>query len=181
MVQWQRIGKTTVTKFGWRTIVKKWYRFPDGSEHDFDILGPEGEQSAAMLALTDDNKIVISEQYRAGPDRSMSELPGGLVDAGETPEVAVVRELMEETGYKAKKIAYLGAVYPEAYLHMKSHYFIGYGCEQVARPQYESTEYIEVKSITIDEFLEAARSGGTTNVAAAFLAYDILMKLKQER
>lgn len=181
MVEWQRIGKATTTKVGWRTIVKKWYRFPNGKEYDFDVIGVEGEEAAAVLALTPDNRIIISEQYRAGPDRSMSELPGGLVDAGEDIESAAIRELVEETGYEPKKIVYLGAVYPEAYLHMKSHYFIGYDCEKVAEPSYEPTEYIEVQTISIDEFLEAARSGGTTNVAAAFLAYDILMKLKQER
>ena len=181
MVQWKRIGEATSQKVGWRTIVRKRYQFPNGSKHDFDVLGPEGERSAAILALTPDNRIVISEQYRAGPDKSMDELPGGIVDPGETPEAAVVRELLEETGYRPKKIEYLGAMYPEAYLHMKSHYFIGYDSEKVTEPQYESTEYIEVKTITIDEFLGAARSGGTTNVAAAFFAYDILMKLKEKR
>lgn len=181
MVQWKRVGEPVPQKVGWRTIVRKRYAFPNGREYDFDVLGPEGEQSAAVLALTPDNRIVISEQYRAGPDKSMDELPGGIVDPGETPEVAAARELLEESGYQAKHLEYLGAVYPEAYLHMKSHYFIGYDCEKVVEPQYEPTEYIEVKTITIDEFLEAARSGGTTNVAVAFLAYDILMKLKEKR
>lgn len=181
MVQWKRVGEAVAQKVGWRIIVRKRYQFPDGTEHDFDVIGPEGEESATMLALTSDNRVIISEQYRAGPDRSMNELPGGIVDKGEDPEQAVTRELLEETGYKAKKVSYLGAVYPEAYLHMKSHYFIGYDCEKVAEPAYESTEYIEVKTITIDEFMESARGGGTTHVAAAFLAYDILMKLKKKR
>lgn len=181
MVQWRRVGEATSQKVGWRTIVRKRYVFPNGQEYDFDVLGPEGEQAAAVLALTPDNRIVISEQYRAGPDKSMDELPGGIVDPGETPEAAATRELLEESGYRAKRLEYLGVAYPEAYLHMKSHYFIGYDCEKVSEPQYESTEYIEVKTVSIDEFLEAARSGGTTNVAAAFLAYDILMKLKEKR
>jgi len=181
MVQWKRIGEATSQKVGWRTIVRKRYQFPDGSEHDFDTIGPEGYEAAAIIALTPDNRLVISEQYRPGPDKSMLELPGGFLDENEPPEKAARRELMEETGYEAGRVDYLGFIYPEAYLEMKSHYFIGYDCKEVAEPQYESTEYIEVKTITIDEFLEAARSGGTTNVAAAFLAYDILMKLKEKR
>lgn len=181
MVQWKRVGEAVVQKVGWRIIVRKRYQFPDGTEHDFDVIGPEGEESATMLALTPDNRVIISEQYRAGPDKSMDELPGGSVDKGEDPKHAAVRELLEETGYKANKIEYLGVACPEAYLHMKSHYFIGYDCEKVAEPAYESTEYIEVKTITIDEFIGAARGGGTTHVPAAFFAYDILMKLKEKR
>ena len=181
MVQWKRIGVANSQKVGWRTIVRKRYQFPDGTEHDFDTIGPEGYEAAAILALTPDNKLVISEQYRPGPDRSMYELPGGFLDEGEQYEQAAKRELLEETGYEARRVEYLGFVYPEAYLEMKSHYLIGYDCQKVAEPQCESTEYIEVKTITIDEFLEAARSGGTTNVAAAFLAHDILMKLKQKK
>ena len=123
MVQWKRIGAAKSQKVGWRTIVRKRYQFPDGTEHDFDTIGPEGYEAAAILALTPDNKLVISEQYRPGPDRSMYELPGGFLDEGEQQEQAAKRELLEETGYEAKRVEYLGFVYPEAYLEAKQFTF----------------------------------------------------------
>ena len=56
-------------------------------------------ESVAALALTPADEVVLIEQRRTPVDRVVLELPAGIVDPGETPEVAVVRELLEETGY----------------------------------------------------------------------------------
>jgi len=180
MVQWQRIGDTEETKSGWRVITRKNYRFPNGKEFPFDVVGREGDASAAIIALTPDGRMIVSEQYRPGPDMSMYELPGGFIDKDEDPKVAVERELLEETGYKPGKVVFLGNVHKEAYLHLKMHYFVGYDCVKVAEPEFEETEYIEVKNISIEEFFEAARRGETTDTPAAFLAYDLLKGVQKE-
>jgi ADP-ribose pyrophosphatase len=61
----------------------------------------ESSASVAALALTRTHEVVLVEQRRAPVDRMVLELPAGVVDPGETPEAAVVRELLEETGYSA--------------------------------------------------------------------------------
>src|SRR6476620_5266589 len=53
----------------------------------------------SVLALTKDNKAVFVKQYRHGLGVISTELPGGVVEPGETPEQGAVRELKEETGY----------------------------------------------------------------------------------
>ena len=49
------------------------------------------------MALTEDGKIITTEQFRPGPNAVLNELPGGYVDDGETREEAVRRELLKET------------------------------------------------------------------------------------
>jgi 8-oxo-dGTP pyrophosphatase MutT (NUDIX family) len=56
---------------------------------------------AAVVALTEEQRVVIVRQYRPAVEHHTLELPSGLVDAGETPLAAAQRELLEETGYEA--------------------------------------------------------------------------------
>lgn len=66
-----------------------------------------------IVAESEDGKLVLVEQWRAGTDEMSIEVPGGKIDDGETPVEAGLRELREETGYtvgEESKILYLGAV-----------------------------------------------------------------------
>lgn len=82
----------------------------------------EGNDAAQIVALTPDDKILLVRQYRFGIGEYTLELPGGMIDAGETPEAAALRELREETGYQADTWQYLGKhpsnpVFMSAYVH----------------------------------------------------------------
>ena len=68
---------------------------------------------SAVLALTDDQEVLIVRQYRPAVERYTLELPSGLVDAGETPAEAARRELLEETGYEADVVENLGPMLPD--------------------------------------------------------------------
>jgi len=70
-------------------------------KHDFYIL--ESRDWINIIPLTDDHQVVMIRQYRHGSREVTLEIPGGLVDPGDTPKKAAVRELLEETGYQAKK------------------------------------------------------------------------------
>jgi ADP-ribose pyrophosphatase len=83
---------------GYMTVVTNTYRLPDGSVPDWDILA--AHDSVAVLAFTSNDEVVLVRQYRPGPNAVLDELPGGMIDAGETPIDAARRELLEETGYR---------------------------------------------------------------------------------
>jgi ADP-ribose pyrophosphatase len=63
-----------------------------------------------VVAITPDRHVVMIEQYRHGTREVTLELPGGMVDHGESPATACERELLEETGYKGSPVELIGIV-----------------------------------------------------------------------
>jgi 8-oxo-dGTP pyrophosphatase MutT (NUDIX family) len=81
-----------------------------GKEHDFFIL--ESVNWVNVVALTPDNQMVMVEQYRHGSGSVELEVPGGVMDPGDTDPVATaIRELSEETGYVGENARVLGRVH----------------------------------------------------------------------
>lgn len=179
MIQkWQRVEPTSITKVGYRSIVEKTFILPDGRPHSFTTMLDETFASSAIIAITKDKRVVISRQYRPGPERIMDEIPGGAIDANESPQEAAVRELLEETGYAPGAIELLGVQYRDAYCNQASHYFIAFDCEPVSDDQeLDTDEYVEVALLSIPEFLENAKSGKMTDAAAVVIAYERLTSL----
>jgi len=81
-----------------------------GKEHDFYVL--ESVNWVNVVAVTPDQQLVMVEQYRHGSNTVELEIPGGMMDAGETDPVATaVRELREETGYEGDHARVLGRIH----------------------------------------------------------------------
>ncbi len=181
MKPWKRIEPTTVQKVGFRTLVEKHFITASGRQVDRTTINQEGWAAACAVAITPDGMAIIARQFRPGPEKIFDELPGGLVDANETPEMCVVRELAEETGYKPGKVEYLGACYYDAYTNGDRHYFLLTDCVEAAGDFHlDDDEEVEVRLITIDELLAQAKRGYMTDPGGVLMAYDKLLKLKEE-
>jgi len=72
----------------------------------------EHNGGAVVVAITDNNKILMVSQFRKPFDKDVFELPAGKLDGEENPKDAALRELKEETGYTAKNIQLLTSFYP---------------------------------------------------------------------
>jgi ADP-ribose pyrophosphatase len=82
-----------------------------GEEHEFFVI--DTRNWVNVIALTPDQQLVLVEQFRHGTGTVELEVPGGIMDPGETSPVATgVRELREETGYEGEKARILGRVLP---------------------------------------------------------------------
>ncbi|KAJ2920927.1 hypothetical protein H1R20_g16165, partial [Candolleomyces eurysporus] len=99
----------------WITLKKLTYTDPDGKQRPWEMAerktrSSSGIDAVAIFAVIRSRKnsfpisTVIIEQFRPPIDKVVIELPAGLIDEGETPETTAIRELEEETGYKAESI-----------------------------------------------------------------------------
>lgn len=98
---------TTIFESPWCTLVAK----PDPHGRPYYML--ELADYVSVVALTPDRHLVLVRQYRPVVERVTLELPSGHVDAGETPEEAARRELLEETGFTAGDLELLGTLVPD--------------------------------------------------------------------
>ena len=116
-----------------------------------------------VVALTDDGKIVLVNQYRHAAKRRFYEFPGGTLDPDnktETPEQAATRELVEETGYAASRLSYLGLHYPNPGLQdNRMHVYLGTGCCKVSEPKLDTYEDLEVEVVDVQDFLQCIEQG----------------------
>ncbi|MFA5867842.1 MAG: NUDIX hydrolase [Actinomycetota bacterium] len=71
-------------------------RMPSGKIVEREVITHGG--AVGIIPVTDDNKIILVEQYRHAVDKMLLEIPAGKLDPGETPEDCARRELIEETG-----------------------------------------------------------------------------------
>ena len=109
---WQKISSTPIGNFRIFTMRSDKKVSPrTGKEHDFVIL--DSVNWVNVIAITPDQQLVMIEQFRHGSNTVELEIPGGMMDAGETsPVVAGVRELREETGYEGELPRVLGRAFP---------------------------------------------------------------------
>ena len=149
-----------------------------GNGHLLDAYILEFRSWANVVALTENNEVVLIKQYRHGVKEVMWEIPGGVEDDEEDPMEGGKRELLEETGYTAKDFIQLGKLYPNPAIQTNSmYYFLALGAEKVAEQELDDGEDIEVHLVPLDELIEMIKRGEfphALQVAALFLATNYL-------
>jgi len=158
-------------RIGYRKVLRCEFQLPDGRVDRYDIK--DEAHYVAVLALTDDQKVVLACQYRPGPEAVLMEMPGGAVEPGESPERAAARELLEETGCVGD-LQPLGYSFVCAYSNAKQYNFIATHCRRVQPPALDANEFIEPIELPLDAFRDHLRSGQITNVATGYLGLDAL-------
>jgi 8-oxo-dGTP pyrophosphatase MutT (NUDIX family) len=132
----QKLAATKVFDIEQRRMERK----SDGVRSDFFFV--DCPDWVNVVALTDDDDLVLIEQWRHARDRVTLEIPGGTVDPGESPLDAAERELKEETGYEARDWVRLGDIEPNpAILTNRCFTYLAVGAEKVADPDFDGNEH----------------------------------------
>lgn len=138
-------------------LIRSRRRSQDGREADYYVI--ESSDWANIIALTPDEEgrecFVMVRQFRQGANQVCLEFPGGVVDAGEGVEEAIVRELREETGYEATEVAQIGALNPNPALFGNTVYtYFARNVTPVAKQELDANEIIDVALIPVADLLD---------------------------
>ena len=136
---------------------------------------------AQILPITTEGEAVLVRQYRHGARRVTLEMPGGLIDDGEGPVTAALRECLEETGYRGRAAQPLGVASPNPALFTNRLFsFYATGVERERAVQNTGTEVTEVVLVPVTDLEDLLLAGEIDHalVAGAMWRY---LKLHEPR
>ncbi|XZF15422.1 NUDIX hydrolase [Chitinophagaceae bacterium MMS25-I14] len=150
-MKWKICSSEYIHKSPWATLRADKCEMPDGSVVDeYYVL--EYPDWVNGVAITEDNKIIMVRQYRHAADIVSLEIPGGVIDGDESPENAIRRELLEETGYRFENVEQIAVLYANpATANNQTYCFLARGGKKVQDQKLDAHEDIEVEVYTIDE------------------------------
>lgn len=142
---WEHVQEESLCRYKVFDVVKARRRSPR-TNADIGFFLIRTPDWVNVVALTDDQQVILVRQYRHGTEQMSLEVPGGLIDPHEQdPAAAAARELREETGFEAAHISKLGVMTPNpAIFTNRCHTYLATGCRRVGDLQQDPGEDIEV-------------------------------------
>lgn len=130
---------------------------PDGQRSTREIVKHSG--AAAIVALTAEGKVLFVRQYRKACQDELWELPAGKLDPDETPEIAAIRELAEETGYRAENLRQLLSFYSSpGFSTEKVHLFLAEELRPIQQ-DLDEDEFLSVHQFSWEEIRKMLKAG----------------------
>lgn len=143
------------------------------TEKEFVVL--KAPDWVNVIAVTPENDMVLVRQFRYGMNDFSLEIPGGVMEKGEDPVAAGVRELREETGYSGSRASLMASVHANPAIQSNRCHFVL--VEDAARNHdiaWDHDEEMDLKLVPVPEVLTLAREGKITHslVVAAFMHFE---------
>ncbi|WP_251551269.1 NUDIX hydrolase [Neobacillus muris] len=127
---------------------------PNGNHSKREIIKHPG--AVAILAVTDDNKILMVEQFRKALEKTIVEIPAGKLEKGEDPAECARRELEEETGYECKSLERIASFYTSpGFADEIVYVFLASGLSKKENAAgLDEDEFVNLEEITLEETLQ---------------------------
>jgi ADP-ribose pyrophosphatase len=146
---------------GFLQLRRETVRLPDGGRAAREFIVHPG--AVMVVPLLDDGRLLLERQYRHPIGQVMLEFPAGKLDAGEAPLACAQRELLEETGYRAREWAPAGRMHNAiAYSTEAIHVFFARGLVAGER-QLDAGEFLDLVQHSPAELDAAAARGELTD------------------
>ena len=161
---WKVIDSTFPYRDEWLTLRSDTVMLPNGL-----TLSPyhtiECPDWINVIAISRADDIILLEEYRHGAKQTILQVPGGHVEADETPETTAKRELLEEAGYSGGRWYKLGTLFPVASRFTNQlHTFLALDVIKVASPTPAAGEIIRLREISWLEFVSGMHAGDRKSV-----------------
>jgi ADP-ribose pyrophosphatase len=181
---WPVSGSTDLYRGDWVLAVRAdELTAPDRPEQTFRRFVVELPGAVMILAVDDDERVVLLRQYRHPVQSRLVEIPAGLLDVpGEDPVVAAQRELREEAGLAASSWRHLVTVLPSPGISEERHaIYLARGLSEVGHGDFEAEHEeaeMSVERVPMSELLDAVLDGRVRDapLVTAVLAYDVLAR-----
>ena len=158
--RWEKLGQSSHLKTRIFDVLGTRYRHPARStEREFIVI--DAPDWVNVIALTPDGQLVLVRQFRYGIDEFSLEIPGGVMEPGEDPVMAGLRELREETGFTGAPAKLLGSVHPNPAIQSnRCHFVFVEAAVKSHALEWDPDEEIHVTTQPVDEVLALAHAGG---------------------
>lgn len=153
--------------------------FSNGERRRYERLHGRGHGAVAVVPMLDDETVLLVREYAAGVHRYELGLVKGRIDAGETPEQAADRELMEEAGYGARELTVLRSLsLAPVYMSHQTHLVLARGLYPKRLPgdEPEELEVVPWKLAEIGQLILREDFSEGRSIAALFIAREWLQQ-----
>jgi ADP-ribose pyrophosphatase len=161
--RWKKLREEPYAKTRIFDVVRAFFQHPRrAKEQDFFVINPPDWVN--VVALTTDGQLVLVRQFRYGINEFSLEIPGGVIDAGEDPVTAGVRELREESGFVGRNARLLGSIHPNPAMQSnRCHLVLVEDAQRSAELDWDPDEEMEIVTLPVDEVYALAHRGGITH------------------
>lgn len=130
---------------------------PNGKKAKRELIKHPG--AVAIIALTDENKLVLVEQFRKPLEQTIVEIPAGKLEKGEEPAICAKRELEEETGYDCQSLELLNSFYTSpGFADEIVHVYIAKGLTKKENAAgLDEDEFVNLLEYTLEEAVQAIK------------------------
>lgn len=174
MREWKPVRIETLTSHQLLDVERQYLESGDRRREALVFRSPDWVN---VVPLKDDDTVLLVRQWRYGIRQVSLEVPGGLVESGESHRETARRELEEETGYRAGSLERLGQVHPNpALFDNRMSYWLARDLEQIhAEPRGDGREELELVEVPLEEIPRMAHRGEITHALAlcAFFFLDL--------
>lgn len=164
--EWTKVDSAIVADYDAFRIRRTRARSPRTHDvHEFHVV--DRRHCVQIVAHAEDGRLIMVEQYRPGVERVTLEFPAGVLDEGEDPVSGALRELAEETGYRARN----GRVIARADLDPAIetsivHIVIATDCARAGEPKQDDGEAVVLRLIPEEDIEQLIRTGEIGHTAA---------------